>query len=133
MKKGKKAVQECLRTLIQTKVLRIYEASDPNLILIGKDRKIKDEIDSINKNGINYYPIYYDNSLFQHHSKSNSSESTIPEDFKIYIIDAQPGVHSDKATNNKLSFLPKVWENGYSRGVYLSEKQKTAIYWLAIW
>lgn len=53
--------------------------------------------------------------------------------FTIYILEAKPGIHFDKYDLRPFDHMPNKWKNGYSKGMALSETQRTVIYWGLIW
>lgn len=55
--------------------------------------------------------------------------------FKIYVFEASHISSWGTAYNNMLPNpqMPMKWRNGYSKGMAISEKNKTVIYWLVIW
>lgn len=78
----------------------------------------------------------YSDSIY---SKIDSSfhkvnKNSVPEDLKVYVIEAVPGDYfvSNILKTKRYSKLG-IWKNGYSRGVAISEKEKSITYWLVIW
>lgn len=54
--------------------------------------------------------------------------------FKIYVFEAKKKKSWLKEFNMKPAYqMPKQWQNGYSKGIAISEKKKTVIYWTVIW
>jgi len=73
-------------------------------------------------------PNFWDSKII-----SDSTESRLPADFIIYVLDSKAGrfVSSDLLTDG--SFMPDVWKNGFSKGIAVSKKRKIVIYWVDIW
>lgn len=61
------------------------------------------------------------------------SECNLSDEFKIYVLEAKPGVFFNKELLAENNYLPDRWESGFSRGVAISEDKKVIIYWLIIW
>jgi hypothetical protein len=60
-------------------------------------------------------------------------DEKLPKDMRFYIIDAKAGEYLPKNLLTKGGGLPKEWKNGYSRGIAISKKTNTVIYWLVVW
>lgn len=57
----------------------------------------------------------------------------LSEDFVIYVLDAKPGIFTDKNHTGVCKDMPEKWENGFSKGVAISEERSVIIYWVIIW
>jgi len=53
--------------------------------------------------------------------------------FTIYVIEAAPNKQFKKFPMEKSFQMPEKWKNGFSKGIAISEKKKTIIYWMIIW
>ncbi len=73
-------------------------------------------------------PNFFDNDYF-----SNKTESRLPKDFTIYVLEAKSGKHWDDGHLTTGKYMPQEWKNGYSKGIAVSKKRNTAIYWFIIW
>lgn len=56
-------------------------------------------------------------------------ETMLPPGFNIYVLEAKPGNHLDKYDIGPNRQMPDGWKNGYSKGVAISVKYQTIIYW----
>ena len=56
-----------------------------------------------------------------------------PADLKIFIIDAKPGSIWKEQCNKPRSSSLSNWQNGYSRGYAISQKNKIIVYWIVVW
>ena len=129
-----------LKEIFSEKSISVYNSSDYDLITIkdkgsmrwGKQKKIY--YDSIVINNQHYFPIPYfsgHRDIFGVDSIYSNTPSGLSKDFTIYVIDAKPGVYLDGIS--PVDYLPKGWEVGYSKGVCISEKKNTVIYWFVVW
>ena len=57
----------------------------------------------------------------------------LTDDFKLYVLDAQPGKYIKDKYLQECKCLPEKWKHGYSKGVALSDEKKAVIYWIAVW
>jgi hypothetical protein len=56
----------------------------------------------------------------------------LPDDFKIYVIDASHKI-IDKKYISKNVYMPENWKHGYSKGVAMNDKTHEIIYWFVLW
>lgn len=59
--------------------------------------------------------------------------SKLPEDFKIYVIEAKRGKYIVDSLLVNDTVVPEPWEHGFSRGVAISEERLKVVVWLSIW
>lgn len=71
--------------------------------------------------------------LFEIDEYKGNTMSGLTEDFKIYVLDAQPGKYIDDKHLQECECLPEKWKHGYSKGIALSDKRQTIIYWIIVW
>ena len=71
--------------------------------------------------------------LFEIDQYKGNTMSGLPEDFKLYVLDAKPGKYIDDKYLQECECLPEKWKHGYSKGVALSDKKQVVIYWVAVW
>lgn len=55
------------------------------------------------------------------------------ENFDIYVLEAKSGNHFKEYDMQPNPQMPIQWQNGYSKGIAVSEEKKTLIYWSIIW
>lgn len=71
--------------------------------------------------------------LFEIDDYKGNTISGLTDDFKLYVIDAKPGKYIDEKYLQKCDCLPENWQNGYSKGVALSDEKQVVIYWVIVW
>jgi len=67
---------------------------------------------------------------------SFSSDSTachLSSNFKLYVIEAKKGKYLEDKYLTKGEYMPSDWRNGFSKGIAISEKNMTVIYWIVVW
>ncbi|MGY6561493.1 MAG: hypothetical protein ACXITV_05255 [Luteibaculaceae bacterium] len=57
----------------------------------------------------------------------------LPEDYVLYVLDAEPGIFGEAKQRVKTNYMPSDWIHGYSKGVAVSKKSKQLIYWYILW
>jgi len=63
----------------------------------------------------------------------NIEGNYLPDDFTIYVIDAEPGIFLPEKNLIKTPCEDEKWNHGYSRGIAVSKERGIAIFWLEIW
>jgi len=73
----------------------------------------------------------YRNEFLNSIEKENfeESETMLPLGFNIYVLEAKPGIYSEKYDLIPNRQMPDGWKNGYSKGVAISQKHRCVIYW----
>ena len=81
-----------------------------------------------------YFELYPVPNFYMYYSDEDKKDKfRLPEDFKIYVIEAKQGLfHHEKFLLGD-NYLPYPWTHGYSKGFAASNKRKTIIYWFIIW
>lgn len=135
-----KAIASDFRALPNT----IYSANDSSLLLIfdycdvveieGSTYKNQEppERQALAKHNVttaNSLPV----PLFEIDEYKGNTMSGLTEDFKIYVLDAQPGKYIDDKYLQECECLPEKWKHGYSKGVALSDEKQVVIYWVIVW
>lgn len=67
---------------------------------------------------------------FQGHSETRCA---LDSTFTIYVFEAKSGNYFEYFETEPFKHMPKKWENGYSRGIAISKKNRAIIYWGIIW
>lgn len=125
---------------IKSNCIAEYSASDSCLLIVnpfidldspvGYSPTISEEQMNFRMCAKDKYPVpnFWHNDYTTSHNKCR-----LPDDFVIYVLDAQSGkfMKEDLLTQGK--YLPSSWRNGFSRGVAISEFQEVAIYWVIVW
>ncbi len=57
----------------------------------------------------------------------------VPKDLKVYVIEAKPGYFFKNNCNISRPKLLKEWQNGFSRGIAISEKENRVVFWTMLW
>ncbi len=71
--------------------------------------------------------------LFEIDEYHGNTLSGLPEDFKIYVLEAKPGKYLEEKYLRNCTCLPAKWKHGFSRGVAMSDKRKVVMYWVTVW
>lgn len=64
---------------------------------------------------------------------NNQTPSGLDSTYKIFVIDAQPGIYIDTSHLYVNDFLPPKWRHGFSKGIAISATNIQIIYWLTVW
>ena len=88
----------------------------------------KNDIDRDCYEGLYPVPNFWDSQYI-----TNDTESRLPKDFLIYVLEAHSGKFWNDKYLTKGKYMPEAWKNGYSKGVAISKKRKVIIYWFIIW
>lgn len=72
------------------------------------------------------------NFIGSNYSK-NKNGLKLDDSFDIYVLESKAGNHFEAFELQPSPQMPDKWKNGYSKGVALSEKNNTIIYWSIIW
>ena len=125
---------------LELQALARYKANDSCLLVVNwfinndnyyRVQPSKDELIEYNKKCFSDklpIPNFWHNDY-----TTDSTVCKLPSDFLIFVLESQSGrFMSDKyLTNGKQ--MPQNWENGFSRGIAISEEKRVVIYWLIIW
>jgi hypothetical protein len=80
-------------------------------------------------------PKFYEYESEVYHPKKQQNrnevegETMLPSGFNIYVLEAKPGKYFEKYDIIPNRQMPDGWKNGYSKGVAISVKYQTIIYW----
>lgn len=124
----------------EEKSISIYNATDSCLLVVNRFvsrddyyevKPTKSELKLVDRD---CYSDFLPIPNFWHSDYTTEETSCkLPEDFKIYVIEAKSGKHFEEKYLTDGRFMPSKWKNGYSKGVAISKKRKVIIYWLIIW
>jgi len=136
------SVLKKIRAKIEKNAIANYRTSDTLLFVInrfenlqtddnGNIPKIRDSIYIDSTTFIGLYPI----PNFIEYEKPTESKNSIwlPQGFDLYVLEAKSGNYFKEYDLKKNFQMPKGWKNGFSRGIAISEKDKTIIYWGVVW
>lgn len=134
---------DSLTLSLKTKSEKIYNAAQSTLLVVNqftnednilsilsqiKTDEMKYIIDSIDYQGLLPVP-----NFFYSKNKDRTTQCKLPEDFNLYVLEAQAGKFWDNSYLSNGKYMPDGWKNGYSKGVAISYKRNTVIYWFIIW
>jgi len=57
----------------------------------------------------------------------------VPSDLQVYVIEAEAGKFWKEDCKEWRPKALKEWQNGYSKGIAMSEKENIIVYWAMIW
>lgn len=119
--------------------------SDSNIIINLPELKFnRFSIEKCNKEFDNKYPIpYFESYDFNLGEKTFEKDIdgeiyvdylyTIPKDLMVYVIKAEAGnFWKEDCQEIRQGSLNK-WENGYTKGIAVSEEKELMVYWTMIW
>lgn len=118
-----------------------YQANESCLLVVDRfttkeNRHLRNKYKYVDKNQISR-DCYKDKlpipNFFDSDYLSDKTESRLPKDFTIYVLEAKSGKYWDETHLTKGKYMPEGWKNGYSKGVAISKKKDVIIYWFIIW
>lgn len=123
-----------IKSVENTKISGKYKSNDTVLFYVIPNSSISELPNSrhLDKNVdySNKLPIV---DLSFYLGKDEHFESYLNNNFDIYVIEAQAGKLPKYAELQPNMNMPKEWRNGFSRGISISKKGKTVVYWTIIW
>lgn len=135
-----KIMELSLDTLLE-RVVASYQADDSCLLVVNRftvreNWHLRSKHNYVDKSLISKecykdkYPIpnFWDSDYV-----TLDTETRLPKDFTIYVLEAKSGEFWDENHRTNGRYMPEEWKNGYSKGVAISEKRNTIIYWFIIW
>ena len=137
----KTIIIDSLITLFSDSSIAIYKANgDCNLIVNRFTTKENWHLHNKNKYVdksmisrdcyLDKYPIpnFWDSDI-----NKNDTDCKLPKDFNIYVLESKSGKFKEDKYLTSGRYMPDDWKNGYSKGVAISKKRNTIIYWFIIW
>ncbi|QSW89313.1 hypothetical protein J0383_00525 [Flavobacterium endoglycinae] len=117
-----------------------YTYQDSCLFLINRfetkntyeNRKKVEILDSLLVNR-DCYKMKYPVPNFKVYNLTDGRGLKLDESFNIYVLDAKSGNRFENFNLLPNLQMPPEWQNGYSKGIACSKKDKTLIYWGIIW
>ena len=116
-----------------TTVLLIFSYCD---VMVGIDGVFNNLESKRNKNLAKHNNSLKDGipiPLFEIDQFKSNTFSSLPDDFKIYVLEAKSGKYLEDKYLHDCVCLPKKWKHGFSRGVAMSDKRHVIIYWVTVW
>jgi hypothetical protein len=122
----------------------VYLANETNLLLLFSysdrdsiDGKLYEDLETPEKRLLAKHNVTITKSLpvplFDIDYYKGNTKCGLSEDFKLYVLDAKPGKYLPDKYLADCDCLPEKWKHGYSKGVALSDKKRTVVYWIAVW
>lgn len=137
---AKKNLDSLERVFIHSKIATRYNSYDTCLLVVNRFET---------KYTVDYpeLPIIKDSSLldrdcyknlmpipnFLDYDGNNVTTCGLDSTFTIYVLEAKAGIYFKEFNLSPFSHMPKKWENGYSKGIAISKKNGTVIYWSVVW
>lgn len=133
-------IDKVLLSLQAYKPITIYESVDTCLLIVNRfeheatydNFAAPKVIDStlINRDCYaNLLPI----PNFIDYITENVTACSLDSTFTIYVLEAKPNNPFTQFDLQPFKHMPEKWANGYSRGIAISKRNKTVIYWSIIW
>lgn len=79
------------------------------------------------------YKMKYPIPNFKVYNPTDEGDIKVDESFSVYVLDAKSGNRFENFNLQPNLQMPPEWQNGYSKGIACSKKNKTLIYWSIIW
>lgn len=126
------------------RVIAKYNATDTSIISIKREtvtywnpEKKKYYIDTLQYNR-SYYPVpfFETENLLSYKGDvkdlySSKTPSGLSGDFMLYVFDFKPGKYWKGLKPS--DYMPRGWENGYSKGAAISKSKSVVIHWFVVW
>jgi len=116
------------KELRQTAIKETTHADSCNLFI---ERGVNPEIEYINKTCDEFYPVPV--FLEEMDFINVQDYSSLPKDFKLYILEASKGIFLKEEYLSEELAMPIEWKHGITRGVALSQERYLALFWVDIW
>ena len=112
----------CLLIINRFETLRTYETLE--IVTEIDTNKLEKECYKTLKPIPNFIGV--DKSISKSDLKLNNS-------YTIFVIESKPGKYFSEYDLKPCPQMPKKWKNGFSKGIAISEKENTVIYWANVW
>lgn len=117
-----------------------YTYQDSCLFLINRfetkdtyeNRKKVEVLDSLQVNK-DCYKMKYPVPNFEVYNPTDENNIKLDKSFNVFVLDAKSGNRFENLDLQPNLQMPPEWQNGYSKGIAISKKSKTLIYWGVIW
>lgn len=119
-----------VKKFARRKSITCYNANDSCLLIINRNETKRDSLTADRNCYIDKFPVpqFKDVSHPQ-----NSNPIKLNSNYVLYIIEANTKDFYKTYNLKPNDRMPNEWRNGYSKGIAINEKEKTIIYWIAIW
>ena len=122
--------------ILDSNKVQNYLPSDSNLIVLKQQVLRKEDYKKVEV----MLPIpFFEIDSFSHPEDvvrtediySETSKSGLSKDFRIFVLESEKGKYWKELEPD--NYMLKEWENGYSKGIAINQKNNTIIYWVVIW
>lgn len=118
-----------------------YNANDSCLLIINRfetmetseNLEIVTSIDTSKVNKQCYEDLQPIPNFIDVENPVKNSDIKLNSSFAIFVIDSKSGNHFSEYNLLPSPQMPEKWKNGYSKGIAISEKERTVIYWGIAW
>jgi len=118
-----------------------YNSNDSCLLIVNRfetidsfeNRKEVEITDSSQVERPCYQSLYPIPNFIDYQNRTNDRPLKLNDNFTIYVMEAKSGRYFKMFDLQPSSQMPSLWKNGYSKGIAVSYKDKTVIYWGIIW
>lgn len=126
---------------LKNRAVAHYEVTDSLLFVINRfetlqtnqDRSIPKITDSTYLDSTLFSELYPVPNFIDYENPTNTNGIWLPIGFELFVLEAKSGNYCKEFDLNENFQMPKGWKNGFSRGIAISEKDKTIIYWGVLW
>lgn len=130
-----------LKSDLKNKTVAYYEVTDSLLFVINRfetlqtdqDRSIPKITDSTYLDSTLFSELYPVPNFIDYENPTNTNGIWLPIGFELFVLEAKSGNYCKEFDLKENFQMPKGWKNGFSRGIAISEKDKTIIYWGVLW
>lgn len=135
------SILQNLKQRLKNNSIAHYSTDNPMLLIVNRfetmksyeDREIPLLTDSTYLDSRLYTNLYPVPNFINYENPKQNNGIWLPEGFDLYVLDAKSGSCCKEFGLNTNFQMPEGWKNGFSRGVAISEKNKTVVYWGIIW
>lgn len=128
------------KDLLSQETKAVYDVTDSCVLFINPfetsislDESIMPEIDTSKIDMLCYKGKLPIPNLFNTEKSMFFKERAIENNFKVFVIDAEPNFKTSSYPMEPNVQMPTDWKNGYSRGFALDSLNHSVVYWLSIW
>jgi len=130
-----------IRNSLEKNAIAKYHITDSLLLIINRfetqqtdqDRSIPQITDSTLLDSGKYERLYPVPNFIDYEKPIYTNGIWLPKDFSLYVLEAKGGNYCKEFDLKENFQMPEGWKNGFSKGVAISERDNTIIYWGVIW
>lgn len=126
---------------LKNRAVAHYEVTDSLLFVINRfetlqtdyERSIPKITDSTYLDSTLFAELYPVPNFIDYENPTNTNGIWLSKGFELFVLEAKSGNYCTEFDLKENFQMPKGWKNGFSRGIAISEKDKTIIYWGVLW